>query len=155
ELAAGERAFRHWAGDSRNAPQSIEEIKKQMREDEARRAELRLRFDDPRRQVHEHGTCVVFGHEDGGTMGTTTYLCADGTWTKNRSQAARCLDIKEARQLCKHYNISTGGGEHLRDACCDMLPFRRPEDYKRWVDRMGTDDDEPPPFGFYRRAAGF
>jgi hypothetical protein len=125
-----------------------------MKEREALFAEMRLHFDDSHRHDHQYGNCVVFRHDDGGTMGTTTYLCADGTWTDDRNQAARCLDLKEAELLCQKHNISCFGGVHPQQACCDIMSFRFPEDYEKWARRLDTHDDDPPPSGFYHGVVG-
>jgi hypothetical protein len=89
--------------------------------------------------------CVVF-RDDGGY--NRQYLTRDGVWTANRKEAARCLGWDDADELAKTHGVVFFGGASDREPTCDMLSFRYPEDYDKWlslsgVSKIDAKDGEP------------
>lgn len=95
---------------------------------------------EARRRAGEagYGNCVIF-RDDGGY--NRQYLAADGTWTVDREEAARCLGIYEAEELAKAYGVVFFGGPSRAYPARDILYFRNPSDYSEWLaDNWGEID---------------
>src|SRR6266849_6873584 len=89
------------------------------------------------KSVHEagYGSCVIF-RDDGGY--NRQYLTKDGTWTIDRYEAARCLGYNDASALARKHGVVFFGEASHRQPTCDVLSFRYPEDYDRWLSLSGT-----------------
>lgn len=87
-----------------------------------------------------YGNCVIF-RDDGGY--NRQYLTVNGGWTVDRTQAAKCLDTDEADQLAEKYNV-VFFGRGPNDPGCDILVFRYPEAYQKWLAANGNADDPHP-----------
>jgi len=77
-----------------------------------------------------YGTCVIF-RDDGGY--NRQYLTSEGIWTVNREEVARCLGHKEADELARKHGVVFFGGASEADPTCDILCFRLPKDFERWL----------------------
>jgi hypothetical protein len=102
-------------------------------------------FDAEARRAGEagYGNCVIF-RDDGGY--NRQYLTIHGTWTVDRAEAARCLDNKEARDLAEKHRVDIFGRSEA-DPTCDILSFRFPDDYNKWLadnwSEMDADNPDP------------
>jgi len=89
-----------------------------------------------------YGNCVIF--RDDGSY-NRQYLTCDGAWTVNRAEAARCLNSSEADELAKKHGVVFFGGPTDREPTCDILCFRFPDQYDRWLSANGSDIDADNP----------
>ena len=91
-----------------------------------------------------YGNCVIF-RDDGGY--NRQYLTSDGTWTVDRAEAARCLGHKEADELARKHGVVFFGGTSEAEPTCDILSFRLPDDFNRWLanNRSEIDADNAEP----------
>lgn len=96
------------------------------------RREGEKRFAEEVRRAGEagYGNCVIF-RDDGGY--NRQYLTADGAWTVNREEAARCRGTKEADDLAERSHVTFFGGVSEAEPSCDILTFRDPDAFNKWL----------------------